>query len=84
MIRDVDLPLNLSVVSGSAELGRGFRESKSGGGVRPHKCWSRELVMRVDGEASGDLGWGDRRAVLAEKDIGFEVVEKELSLRRSG
>ena len=81
VVRDSDVPLNLSVVSDSSSLGGGFEVSGSGGGVRPHKCWSRELVQRRDGSARGDLSWGDRRAVLAEKDIGFETVEKELPNR---
>ena len=55
--------------------GLGF-EVSSGSGVRPHKCWSRELLQRQEGEARVELGWGDRRAVLAEKDISFETVEK--------
>jgi len=81
VIRGSDIPLNLSMVSGSSDLGRGFGESQNMGGVRPHKCWSRELISREDGSAEGGLSWGDRRAVLAEKDIGFEEVEKELPNR---
>lgn len=81
VVREVDVPLNLSMVSDTSDLGRGFGESGSGGGVRPHKCWSRELVRRKDGEARGGLSWGDRRTVLAEKDIHWEEVEKELPHR---
>lgn len=80
-IRGSDIPLNLSMVSAKSELGRGFGVSGDGGGVRPHKCWSRELVKREEGSAAGDLSWGDRRAVLAEKDIGWEEVKKELPHR---
>jgi len=81
VVRESDIPLNLSMVSDSSSLGRGFGKSGSDGGVRPHKCWSRELVKRESGEAEGDLSWGDRRAVLVEKDIHWEEVEKELPHR---
>jgi predicted nucleic acid-binding Zn-ribbon protein len=81
VVRGSDVPLNLSVVSSSSSLGGGFGESGKQGGVRPHKCWSRELVRRRDGSAAGGLSWGDRRAVLAEKDIGWEEVSKELPHR---
>jgi len=80
-VRETDIPLNLNMLSSSESLGRGFQVSGSGGGVRPHKCWSRELVRRRSGSAADGLDWGDRRAVLAEKDIGWEVVEKELPHR---
>jgi len=80
VVRSVDVPLNLSMVSDSGVSGLGF-EVSSGSRVRPHKCWSRELVRRMEGDAYGDLGWGDRRAVLAEKDIHFEEVSKELPHR---
>jgi len=81
VVREVDVPLNLNMLSDLEELGRGFGKSGSGGGVRPHKCWSRELIRRKDGDARGGLSWGDRRAVLAEKDIHWEEVKKELPHR---
>lgn len=81
VIRGSDMPLNLRMVSDTSELGLGFKESRDSGGVRPHKCWSRELVKRESGEASGDLSWGDRRAVMAEKEIHWEEVSKELPQR---
>lgn len=81
VVRSFDVPLNLSMVSDSGVSGLGFEVSSGRGGVRPHKCWSRELVRRMDGEARGSLGWGGRRAVLAEKDIHWEEVSKELPHR---
>lgn len=81
VIRGSDIPLNLSMVSDSGSLGRGFAVSGDSGGVRPHKCWSREEVKRGEGDAAGGLSWDDRRAVLAEKDIHWEEVSKELPHR---
>jgi phage shock protein A len=81
VVREVDIPLNLHTFSDSGVSGLGFEISSGRGGVRPHKCWSRELVRRMEGDACGDMGWGDRRAVLAEKDIHFEEVSKELPHR---
>lgn len=80
VVRKSDIPLNLSMVSASDLLGRGFGKSEDTGDVRPHKCWSRELVRRDGlGSAEGGLSWSDRRAVLAEKDIGWEEhVEENL------
>lgn len=69
MIRGSDIPLNLSMVSDSGSLGRGFAVSEDSSGVRPHKCWSREEVKRGEGDAAGGLSWDDRRAVLAEKAL---------------
>jgi archaellum component FlaC len=77
VVREVDVPLNLSMVS--SDLG-GF-DQVGQSDIRPHKCWWREEVQRMDGEACGDLSWGDRRVVLAEKDINYETVEKELPHR---
>lgn len=81
VVREVDIPLNLNMLSDSGSLGRGFGESGKPSGVRPHKCWSRELVRRGSGEAEGGFSWGDRRAVMAEKDVSYETVEKELPNR---
>ncbi len=78
VIRAYDVPSNLSLWS---ERDGGFDVSSVGPSmVRPHKCWWREEVMR---QASGDgtFGWDDRRAVLVERDIGFDEVEKELPNR---
>ncbi|WP_313694187.1 hypothetical protein [Halorarum halobium] len=77
VVREVDVPLNLSTVGD--DVG-GFGEVESPE-VRPHKCWWREEVRRKEGDAPGDLDWGDRKAILAEKDIGWESVEKELPHR---
>jgi hypothetical protein len=78
-----DTPLNLRVLTGGSngledrDVDFGFDAELSQGEVRPHKCWWREEISEFDANDSR-VEWSGRRAVLAEKDIDFEVVEKEV------
>ena len=57
----------------------GLERVEGDGRIRPHKCWWREEIKRKsEGETGNGLSWGDRRTVLMEKEIPFEVYDKEV------
>ncbi|ELY83637.1 hypothetical protein C485_17832 [Natrinema altunense JCM 12890] len=57
----------------------GLERVEGDGRIRPHKCWWREEIKRKPGGETGNgLSWGDRRTVLMEKEIPFEVYDKEV------
>ncbi|MFU1780239.1 hypothetical protein ACM16X_02535 [Haloarcula japonica] len=85
LLGSLDTVPNLRVLTGGGNsvedsLGElGLERVVGDGRIRPHKCWWREEVKRKpEGETENGLSWGDRRTVLMEKEIPFEVYDKSV------